>query len=309
MLLAVLVAMLFAFGAAPDDVPAIEKQLAAGDYRAALASLEAIPKEQRGARWSLLASKAYDGLNDPARAVEQAQRAIGLDPRSDGARLQLAQIFLSRNTPQPAYEILHEAAPLFPRSALIRFGLGLALNGLQRYADAIPVLQECLRLKPDLAAAFDALGNAYLDSRSFDGLLRDAAAYQALHPADFRGYYYEAVARQKLGRDAAQTEALARRSLELNPRFAAAHALLGKLLLDAGRPKDAVSDLEQAVRLRPEYTPAHMYLANAYKELGRMDDARREYAAVKRLKEQEDKPVPHLRYHRGNESPAPVDRQ
>ena len=48
------------------DWPAVEKMLAAGHYRAALASLE--QAKDRPAAWHVLASKAYDGLNDPAAA-------------------------------------------------------------------------------------------------------------------------------------------------------------------------------------------------------------------------------------------------
>ena len=99
---------------------------------------------------ALLASKAEDGLNDAAKAVDEAQQAIDLDPHSEPARLQLAQIFLTRNTPEAAYEIFSEALPLFPDSALIRLGAGLALNQMRRYGDAIPILKDCLKLNPDL---------------------------------------------------------------------------------------------------------------------------------------------------------------
>jgi tetratricopeptide (TPR) repeat protein len=291
-------AVMLAFGAV-SEIATIEAQLTAGNYRVALTRLESIPLQDRNFAWHLLASRAYDGINDPAEAVQEAQTAVILAPRNEAAHLQLAQIFLSRNTPLPAYEILSDASAMFPDSAAVRLGIGLALKELQRYDDAIQVLTECLRLKPDLGPAFDALGAAYLDSNRYDDLLKAASEYMRRNPKDFRGYYYLAAAREKLQVDPAETERLIRQSIEYNSRFAASYALLGKVLMASGRLEPAANALEQAVQLRPEYTPAHYYLANVYRKLGRESDSDREFAVVSRLKEEESKPVPKLSYHRG----------
>jgi tetratricopeptide (TPR) repeat protein len=285
---------------AANGFDAVEKQIAAGNFQAALAALETSPPADRKAQWHLLASQCHDGLKDPSGAVQEAQTAIDLDPRSEPARLQLAQIFLTWNTPEPAYEILHDALSVFPQSLLIRLGLGLALNGLERYNEAIPVLKDCLRMRADFGVAFDALGNAYLDSSNFDGLLREAAEYTQRNPADFRGYYYQAAARQKLGEIAPETEALVRRSLELNPQFAAAHVLLGRLLLATDRTEAAVTELAEGVRLRPKYVTAHLYLGIAYRRMGRDDEAGRESEQVEAINKEQNEVRPHLIYHRGN---------
>jgi tetratricopeptide (TPR) repeat protein len=299
-------AALLAFAAAAGEIAGIEAQITAGNYQVALTKLESLSLDSRNSAWHLLASRAYDGLNDPAKAVQEAQTAINLSPRNEASHLQLAQIFLSRNTPLPAYEILSDALTMFPDSALVRLGVGLALKELQRYDEAIPVLSECLRLKPDLGSAFDALGAAYLESNRYDDLLTTAAEYTRRSPKDFRGYYYLAAAREKLQMDSAGTESLIRRSIEYNSRFAASYALLGKVLLGSGRPEPAAAALEEAVRLRPDYTPAHYYLANVYRKLGRDDDASREFAVVSRLKQEESKPVPKLSYRRGD---RPADQK
>jgi tetratricopeptide (TPR) repeat protein len=280
----------------------VEAQLRAGNLRGALTQLDAIPPEARDAGWHLQASKAYDGLDEAAKAVAEAQEAIRLSPNAEAAHLQLAQIFLSRNTPQPAYEILSAAETMFPNSALVRLGLGLSLQALQRYDEAIKVLTECLRLNPDVAAAFDALGSAYLESAGYEDLLAAATEYARRKPADFRGHYYGAAARDKLGMELSETESLLRRAIECNSRFAASYALLGKVLVNSGRLQPAAAALEQAIRLRPDYTPAHYYLATVYKRLGRAEEAQRELREVARLNEEAGKPVPKLSYHRGERS-------
>jgi tetratricopeptide (TPR) repeat protein len=277
--------------------PAVEKLIASGNYRQALAVLE--KTQPANARWHLLASKIFDGLNDPARAVQEAQRALDLEPGNENHRLQLAQVFLTRNTPLPAYEILSEAQQLFPDSLLIRLGKGLALKELQRYEEAETELLECLRRKPDFGLAFDALATVYIHTIKFGDADRLAAKYISDYPSDFRGYYFRAAARHGLMLESEETETLVRQAIRLKPEFAASHALLGKILLENGQTEDAVASLQEAIRLRPDYSPAHYHLANAYRRIGRHADAAREFQVVRDLKENERQPVLSLRYHRG----------
>jgi tetratricopeptide (TPR) repeat protein len=278
-------------------LPDVEKLLGAGQYQQALAELDKLPS--RTARWHLLRSKAYDGLHNPARAVEEAQLALDLDPRQESLHLHLAQIFLSRNTPQPAFEILSEAQELFPDSLLVRLGKGLALKELLRYDEAEKELLECLRRQSDLTLAFDALGSVYLSSKRFEDGLQAAERYRQDNPNDFRGYYYVAAFRDGLKLDPPETEALLRRAIRMQPEFAAAHALLGKVLLDGERAQEAVRSLEEAIRLRPDYSPPHYHLAMAYRRLGRLDDAERASRLFSELKDKERQPAPTLLYRRG----------
>jgi tetratricopeptide (TPR) repeat protein len=287
--------------AAVNDLTAIERQVAAQQYGPALAALGQVAVASRGPAWYLLAARACDGLNDAPKAIEYAQAAIRLDARNEPAYLQLAQIFLSRNTPDAAFEILSDAKELFPQSVLIRLGLGLALKDLRRYEEAAVVLQECLAAKPDLSVAFDALGSAWLELGRYAALADFAAGYVARNPDDYRGYYYLAAAKEKLSEPVAEIQALLARCLDLNPRFAAAYALRGKFLLAGGDLTAAVAALEQAILLRPEYTPAHLSLASAYRQSGRAEDARREAAELARLNELESHPPPRLLYHRGGQ--------
>ncbi|MES1260277.1 MAG: tetratricopeptide repeat protein [Acidobacteriota bacterium] len=288
------------------DLTGVERDLAARRYSSALSGLREIPPDARTASWHLLASKACDGLDDVPEAVKHAEAAIRLDPASEPAYLQLAQIFLTRNTPEAAAEILTDAAPLFPRSPLIRLGLGLALKDLRRYDEAAAALRAALVLKPGLGTAFDALGTVFLEAGKYPELSEAAAGYIDRNPRDYRGYYYLAAGKLKTGARVGEAEQLLNRCIGLNPGFAAGHALLGKVLLDAGQVAPAIQELERAIRLRPDYTPAHLSLASAYAQAGRKEDARREAAELARLNEEQARPAPHLRYHRGTPQANPV---
>jgi tetratricopeptide (TPR) repeat protein len=246
----------------------------------------------------LLASQAYQASGDPAKAVSEAQIEIAGSPRNLAGYLQLGQIFLEYNTPQPAVEIFSEAVRIAPDSLLAHLGEGLALKGTQRFDLAEKELSLCLKRNPQMAVAFDGLAGLYIDAAEYEKLSGIARQYMQTNPSDYRGYYYLAAAREHdETEDRKAAEALLRQAIGLNPRFAASYALLGKLLLQGDRAEEAVKELEHAIQLRPDYQPAHLYLANAYRKLGRAAEAAREVEKLRDLNEKE-RNKPSLRYHR-----------
>jgi Flp pilus assembly protein TadD len=72
-----------------------------------------------------------------------------------------------------------------------------------------------------------------------------------------------------------------RRAADADPNFTQGLIGLGKALVSAGRPHDAVAPLEQAVRLDPDNPNAHYQLSFAYRRVGRDQDAERELAAYR----------------------------
>src|SRR5258708_486051 len=116
---------------AQTTVGTAERLIVSERFAEALATLRENPADTL--RWHLLASKAYAGTGDPARAVAEAEAALAMAPRSEAAHLQLGQIFLTNNTPLAASEIFAEALAIFPDSFLLHLGEGLALTELHRY--------------------------------------------------------------------------------------------------------------------------------------------------------------------------------
>lgn len=281
-----------------DPLAAAEKQIAEGAWTQALAALASAPDS---ARRHLLASKAHDGLGDPAKAVAEAEAALAIDPRLEAAHLQLGQIFLANNTPQAALEVFSDALGAIPGSLLLRLGKGLALKDLARYPEAETELQAVLARKADFSLAFDALATVYLHSKRFEDLQSLSAGYAERNAGDYRGPYYRAAALDGLRAPAADIEPLLRQALQLNGKFAAAHALLGKVRLQAGDAKGAIAPLETALKLRPGYAPAALHLAQAFQKCGREEEALEAFRWVRELKEREQAPRPSLRYHRGKQ--------
>lgn len=279
--------LLFAF----IDWTAVEQLVAQGRYAEAQTQLNQLPSGTL--RWHLLSSRISDGLGDPAAAVQQAEQALALDPRSEAAHVQLGTIFLSHHTPEAALDVFSEARQILPASLLIRLGRGLALQELQRWDEAESDLTGCL----PHPLAFDALATILLQRGRFPELVELAGRFRQSAPRDHRPWYFLAAAKE--AQDLPGVEADLRQSLSRNPRFAASHALLGKWLLKQGRAAEAVSPLEQATQLRPDLVQAHLHLAQALQKLNRREDASRAFETVRQLKEKEKAPRQKLLFHRG----------
>lgn len=273
------------------DSSAIEAHIAAGRFRQALTALQ--QHSGRNVMWHVMASKAHDGLGDPAQAVTEAETALKLDPRSEAAHLQLGYIFLSRNTPAAAVDIFTEAGRLLPSSLPVRLGKGLALKDLQRWDEAERVLADCW----PHPVAFDALSTVLLHRSKFARAKALAIQFVAAHPDDYRGHYFLAAAKDGLQEPDAAGHV--RDSLQRKPDFAAAHALLGKIALRNGALPEAIQSLRTATKLRPELTQAHLQLGQALQRSGQAEEAAREFAIVRELKRREAEPKPSLLYHRG----------
>ncbi len=247
----------------------------------------------------LVASEVYETSGDSAKAVSEAQREISASPMNLAGYLQLGQIFLRYNTPQPAVEIFSKALQIAPESLVAHLGEGLALKGIQRFDLAEKELSLCLKQNPQMTVAFDGLASLYIEAAEYAKLTGIAQQYLQTNPSDYRGFYYLAAAQEHEKEDRQATEELLRRAIALDPNFAASYALLGKVLLQNDRAAEAAVELEHSIQLRPDYIPAHLYLGNAYKKLGRVAEAGREFQKVRDLNEKEIA-KPSLRYHQGN---------
>ena len=76
----------------------------------------------------------------------------------------------------------------------------------------------------------------------------------------------------------ADLETLWRDTVSKNPAEWSAYNNLASLLLERGRPAEAVPFLERALALRPDAPEVHHTMADAWLRLGRRDEARAEYA-------------------------------
>lgn len=172
-------------------------------------------------------------------------------PDNPRARVNLAETLLLADRPAEALEHAQAAVLLHPRDAeaLTNLGIALALTG--RPIEAIDACAESVRLRPDFARG----RSNYAVVLAQQHRLTEAVAQ-----------FTAALQLEKEGPDAC--------ALRLN---------LGKALLQAGRPAEALPYFDQVLAFTPNAVDALYVRGLALRALGRTVDAQTDFAAVLRL--------------------------
>jgi tetratricopeptide (TPR) repeat protein len=174
-----------------------------------------------------------------------------------------------------AAEIATQARQLFPDSADAAIVLGAAETMLGHLDQAYADFSTGARLAPSRADArfFLALVD-YKQGKFSDAIaVLEAALKEGLADSDLHYLMAECLLKE----DSANVEQALKEldcAIDLNTKSVAARALRGKLLLDSGRPKQAVADLELARQQDPQSRAALYNLARAYQAEGRTTEAR-----------------------------------
>ncbi len=218
----------------------------------------------------------------PEAAVEQAEEILKVIPGQPKAMLLLAQARRCLGRIDDASQMLTALAAAQPTFAEAHCELGLSLRQQGRGDAAFEALLRAVALKPELSAAWLALGELYTDigdaqnadhaySRHLRCATRDprlltagAALYENRLPqaesllrAHLRQAPTDVVALRMLAEVAGRlrryrdAEALLRHCLELAPNFRAARNNLSLVLLREGKAEQALAEAEQLLALEP----------------------------------------------------------
>ncbi|HJR02907.1 MAG TPA: tetratricopeptide repeat protein [Methylomirabilota bacterium] len=162
---------------------------------------------------------------------------------------------------------LRRAIELRPDNPIPHFNLGTLLLVRARYDEADAVLQQYLALLPGSPNGLGRLGLLYL----LRGRLEDAVPLllraRGLPP----------------GSPGGATPAPLATAIALVEDDPGALMLLGRALVEQGKPGDAILALERAARLAPSAVPARFWLVHAYRSVGRADLAEAQLDALRRL--------------------------
>jgi Tfp pilus assembly protein PilF len=159
-----------------------------------------------------------------------------------------------------------------PASARNRAFLGSSYMEAGRTGDAIPHLQEAVRLDPKNASAHNYLAGALLGTgRTAEAILHFRRAVD-LSPLDERMPFNLGYALNAAGRPA-EAAAAFRQALARNPDFAPAHENLGLYLLKTGKVGDALEHLGRSAKLNPTSPDALNNYGAALATAGRRDEA------------------------------------
>jgi tetratricopeptide (TPR) repeat protein len=188
------------------------------------------------------------------------------------------------------YEAAFVKSPNDP-DVQIRVGCGRVVAG--RGADAEALLENVLKTRPRSAEAYYCLGRALFDQeRHVDAITRFD---RALSLDSTRAVYhlYLGWVAAEVGRHG-EAETALDKALELDKGLAEAYWQRGRLRLKQGAIKDAIRDLEHAVKLKPSRYEALADLAVAYTDDGRISRALATWDAA--IAKDADNPTWNFRY-------------
>jgi tetratricopeptide (TPR) repeat protein len=203
------------------------------------------------------AAKAADYLEQALaakdRPAQTPQSGMMFQIPEDSMRLNLGAAYLSLHRPAEALEQLQKAKGLNAKAYEVYPNLAKTYLELKKPAEAVNELNAGLQIRKDDPYAYAMLAQAYSETGNNAGAL--TAARQALQYGkenDFKANMHKNIAVLHL-KGNRQEEALAelKNALNLNWKDAQAHAQLGFIYANTGRFAEAERSLQNALRIDP----------------------------------------------------------
>jgi tetratricopeptide (TPR) repeat protein len=261
-------ALLLSFGGQNDPQSAGLQALDHQDYEQAehiFSKLAAADSKDYSALFNL--ALAETGLKKPDAAAEHYKQVLALKPGLYEAELNLGILYLREHRAADALPLLRDATKQKPQQARAQRYLGDSLLATGDFAGAADAYRAALAADPKMAAAELGLGQSLLRRDKLEEASPHYRQAAALDP-NLKSYELElAVALSNSNRD---EDAIA--LLKEFPNDPGACEELGRLDLKTSRPAEAVAAFKAAVDLSP--TPANrLALATAYLKNNQPDPA------------------------------------
>jgi tetratricopeptide (TPR) repeat protein len=178
--------------------------------------------------------------------------------------------------------LLPEEVPAADRPLVMAFGEALAATSAQKSTDAVAKYEAALKAFPDNAEIHYRFGTYLLNNSADRGLeeIKTALKLDPTHVPALVGLTMEYLTHGEYATACQYGE----RAVQLAPGDFAAHLMYGRALLEDRRLRDAILEIQLAVKLAPDSPDAHFSLAAAYARAGRKEDAARERTEFQRLK-------------------------
>ncbi len=241
---------------------------------AALFAQQAQPDSALVQAQSLLDAGQFPGAESAVRGYLQTH------PDSADAHYLLGYVLFREQNPKSSLAEYTAAARYRPPAALDLQVIGCDYLLLEDYPTAADWLTRSVASDPSDSHAFYYLGRAKYNQKHFDDAVRAFAQSLKLDPnnaqtEDNLGLAYEA--RGNTEDALAAYRAAVALDAGANPRISAPYLDFGALLVEDGRPGDAIAPLVEAVSIAPQDPLAHRALGKAYLALNRLEEAQAEF--------------------------------
>ncbi|MEM4781989.1 MAG: tetratricopeptide repeat protein [Halalkalicoccus sp.] len=289
--------MIHAFDRTGDALDALRSD----DAEAAVERLTRILEEGDDVRVLCLRSRAYLAAGRCERALEDADRAIEIDPENADAHIDRGNVFAERGDYGAATEAYDRAVEIDPEnarayhnraSAYVTFGdagrvmadydraielepedstvhykraNALALAG--RHEAAIESFNRAIEHEPDRSQTYNARGIARANEAGPSAALPDYDRAIELDPENVDAYYNRAIAHARLG-NVEESNADIDRAIALEEGYEDAYIERGNAYAERGSYRRAIQDFERASERKPDDPIPRFNAGNAHRALG-----------------------------------------
>lgn len=270
-------------------------QIKTGDYAAAKTNLDRLLAYQNSADLHSLLGAADEHTGQFVAAATEYQTAAHMDPSESNIFAWGSELLL-HHTLELAIQVFGRGATLFPQSARMQVGYGIALYSRGHYQDAIDAFCRAIDINPKDPRPYTFLGKIYdVSPLQATAVTNRFARYATLQPRNAQALYYYAMSLWKASRAANQTtdlpkvEKLLESAVAHDPAFADAHLQLGILYAGKREWQQAIGQYRQAIRCQPDLADAHYRLGEALVRAGERTAAQNEFQTFNRLHQQQVK--------------------
>ena len=224
-----------------------------------------------------LASTAYESIHDTDKAVDALRQAILLQPTNSALYVDFANLSASHQSFQVGINVVNDGLALQPQSAPLYFARGMLYAQLSNYEKAQADFETAYRLDPNQSLTTAAQGMLAVQQSDLSGALRTVEQKLSEKPDDAVLLYLRADILTQQGAENGSEKfetALrsAQRAVALNPRLAAAHAVLGKLYLQSNDYPRAISECRRSLDLNSKDQATLYRLIQALRKAEHNDD-------------------------------------
>ncbi|MCI0419993.1 MAG: tetratricopeptide repeat protein [Acidobacteria bacterium] len=245
-------------------------------YADAVGHLEpalSLQPEHSGALLALAA--CHFKLQQRKAGVAIASRISRLPAAGSEVLIRSGLLLVENNEFAEAVQILEKARAFGAPSFELLYGLGTAYEQMGRHVDAVAIIQEALRRRPQAAEGHFLLAKAYA---ALQNPLAVQSLKQCLEIKPRRDEVWEALSQEIIKQGLfSQGIEIFQRYVERFPQKPLSHLLLGEIFMHQPDLASALAEFQKARELDPTMARAHFSAGFIYKELAQNDQARESF--------------------------------